>query len=102
PNAGLHHDPVEDVHLGGRDDVVDGADLLAVGGVHEHALLEDLVRDRLPLIHYVLPTIKTIVFEPPRRSQSSDRDDSRYGRIDGGKHWRRTLAQEVAGHSGGI
>ena len=52
PDAGLHHDPVEDVQLGRGDDVVDGADLLAVGGVYEHALLQDLVGDRLPLINH--------------------------------------------------
>ena len=52
PDAGLHDDPVEDVHLGRGDDVVDGADLLAVGGVDEHALLQDLVGDRQSLINH--------------------------------------------------
>ena len=52
PTPVLHHDPVEDVELGRRDDVFDGADLLAVGGVHEHALLEDLVGNRQPLVYH--------------------------------------------------
>jgi len=49
--ADADHEPVEDVLVKRRDDVVDRADLLAPGRVHGHPTLEHLVGDRQSLVH---------------------------------------------------
>jgi uncharacterized protein (UPF0297 family) len=46
-----HHDAVEDVELWRRDNVIDGARLLATRRVDRDALVEHLVSNRKPLVH---------------------------------------------------
>jgi hypothetical protein len=42
---------MEDVLVKGRDNMVNGPDLLATGGVHGHPAFEHLISDRQPLVH---------------------------------------------------